>query len=77
MGTVLLFTITLYSFIEMAICWVTFSICCRFAEPSSLEEVPTAIKITLDCITAFFRSVVKLSLPAVTFFLIKDSKFGS
>ena len=45
--------------------------------PSLLGGVPTAMNIALDCITAFLRSVEKVSLPAVTFFLIKVSKFGS
>ena len=77
MGTVLLLTITLYSFMKATICWAIFSICLRFAELSLLEGVPTAIKITFDCFTAFSRSVGKVSRPAETFFLIRGARLGS
>ncbi len=58
----------LYSFIEAAICWATFSICLRLAEPSLLEGVPTAINMTLDSFTAFSRVVVKVRRLADMFF---------
>ncbi|MBA7546477.1 hypothetical protein ES705_38869 [subsurface metagenome] len=76
-GTVLLLTITLYSLREKAICCATVSTCLRFAEPSRLEGVPTAIKMTLDFLTASSRSAVKVSRPADIFFLIRGARLGS